>query len=84
MSKIYLEVSTPGNAKSYEFSADSRMTAGRVKAQFIRQIEAVENFTLFENKEQVIFACLELEGLMQDGDILGEVGVTSGSRIILL
>ena len=84
MSKIYLEVSTPGNAKTYEFSADSRMTAGRVKAQFIRQIEAVENFSLFENKDSVLFSCLDLEGLLQDDDILGEVGVKSGSRIILL
>ncbi|MCR4891032.1 MAG: hypothetical protein K5989_02430 [Lachnospiraceae bacterium] len=84
MSKIYLEAMVPGNAKKYEFMADSRMTAGLVKAQFIEQVEAIEKIKLFEDRNKVLMACLDLNGLLQDTDILGEVGVKSGSRMMLI
>ena len=38
MSKIYLEVVVPGNAKTYDFSADSMMSVRRVKNDIISQI----------------------------------------------
>lgn len=84
MSKIYLEVEVPGNAKTYEFAADSRMTVGRVKNQIIRQIAAVENRDIFPDKDAVLFCSVDLEGLLQDCEILGDVGIKSGGTIILL
>ena len=84
MSKLYLDVQVPGVAKSFEFSADSIMAVGKVKKQFISQIAAVEGRTLFSDPTQVLFCSRALEGLLQDGEILGEVGVESGDTIILL
>lgn len=84
MSKIYLEVEVPGNAKTYEFAADDVMTVGKVRRQFIRQITELENRDIFENDDEVLFCSINLEGLLQDHEILGEVGVKSGDRIILL
>lgn len=84
MSKIYLEVQVPGNAKTYEFSADSVMTVGKVKKQFVSQISAVEGRNIFTDMSQVLFCSKALEGLLQDSEILEEVGIKSGDTIILL
>lgn len=84
MSKIYLDVQVPGVAKSYEFSADNVMTVGKVKKQFISQISAVEGREIFSEPAQVLFCSRGLNGLLQDGEILGEIGVESGDTILLL
>ena len=84
MSKIYLDVQVPGIARTYEFAADSVMTVGKVKRQFISQIGAVEGREIFADPARVLFCSGALEGLLQDGEILGEVGVISGDTIILL
>jgi hypothetical protein len=84
VSKIYLDVQVPGTARTYEFAADSVMTVGRVKGQFISQISAVEGREVFADKDQVLFCSRGLEGLLQDHEVLGEVGVNSGDTVILL
>ncbi len=84
MSKIYLDVQVPGIAKTYEFAADSVMTVGKVKKQFVSQISAVEGREIFPAPEHVLFCSQSLEGLLQDSEILGEVGVKSGDTAILL
>jgi len=84
MSKIYLDVQVPGIAKTYEFAADSVLSVGKVKGQIVSQISAVEGRTVFDDPGQVLFCSRALEGLLQDSEILGEVGVRSGDTIILL
>lgn len=84
MSKIFLEVQVPGNAKTYEFVADNKMTVGRVKRQFIRQISLAEGRDIFADPADVLFCSSQLEGLLQDRERLGDVGVSSGDSIILL
>ena len=54
MSKIFLETSVPGIAKTYEFCADSVMTVGTVKKAMIEQISAVENMTVFPDPDKVL------------------------------
>ena len=84
MSKIYLEVQVPGNAKTYDFAADNVMTVRRVKRDFIKQIMQAENREIFPNPDEVLFCSSNLEGLLQDSEIIGEVGVKSGDKIMLL
>lgn len=84
MSKVYLEVQVPGNAKTYDFAADSMMKVGRVKRDFIKQISAVENREIFADPNEVLFCSRNLEGLLQDHEVLGDVGVKSGDTIMLL
>lgn len=84
MSRIYLEVRVPGAAKTYEFIADSAMTVKNMKKQFVEQISVVESREVFADADQVLFCSVRLEGLLQDQEILGGVGVTSGDTIILL
>ena len=84
MSKIYLETEVPGIAKTYEFSADSVMTVGTVKKEMIEQISAVENMTVFPDPDKVLVCSINMEGLLQDSDTLGSIGVNSGDRIMLI
>ena len=84
MSKIYLDVQVPGIARTYEFAADSVMSVGKVKNQFTTQISALEGREIFADSAQVLFCSQSLEGLLQDNEILGEIGIVSGDSIILL
>lgn len=84
MSKIFLETEVPGIAKTYEFSVDSVMTVGTVKKEMIEQISAVENMTVFPNPDKVLVCSINMEGLLQDSDTLGSIGVNSGDKIMLL
>ena len=84
MSKIFLETEVPGIAKTYQFSADSVMTVGTVKKEMIEQISAVENMTVFPDPDKVLVCSINMEGLLQDSDTLGSIGVNSGDRIMLI
>lgn len=84
MSKTYLDVQVPGIAKTYEFSTDNFMRAGKVKEQFISQISVVEGRQIFPKAHQVLFCSKSLEGLIEDSEVLSSVGIESGDTIILL
>ena len=84
MSKIFLETEVPGIAKTYEFSADSVMTVGTVKKEMIEQISAVENMTVFPDVNKVLVCSIDMEGLLQDNETLGNIGVKSGGQLMLL
>lgn len=84
MSKIFLETQVPGIAKTYEFSADSVMTVGTVKRAMIEQISAVENMTVFDDPDKVLVCSIDMNGLLQDNETLGNIGVKSGGQIMLI
>ncbi|SEM28618.1 hypothetical protein SAMN04487770_13219 [Butyrivibrio sp. ob235] len=84
MSRILLETRVPSIAKTYEFSADSVMSVGTVKKEMIRQITAVENLNIFPNPDKVLFCSIDMNGLLQDNETLGSIGVKSGGRIMLI
>lgn len=84
MARIYLDVQVPGLARTYEFSADSVLTVGKVKKQFASQISALEGREIFADPTSTLFCSRALEGLLQDFEILGDVGIQSGDTIILL
>ena len=84
MSKIFLETRVPGIAKTYEFSADSVMTVGTVKKEMIDQISTVENMTVFPDPDKVLVCSINMQGLLQDSETLGSIGVRSGDQIMLI
>ena len=84
MSRILLEAKVPGIAKTYAFSADSVMTVGTVKRAMIEQISAVENMTVFPDPDKVLVCSVDMNGLLQDNETLGNIGVKSGGQLMLL
>ncbi len=84
MSRIFLETKVPGIAKTYEFMADSCMSVGTVKKAMIEQISAVENMTVFPDPDKVLMCSVDMNGLLQDSETLGSIGVKSGGKLMLL
>jgi hypothetical protein len=84
MSKIFLEARVPSIAKTYEFMADSVMTVGNVKKAMIQQISDVENLNIFPDPDKVLFCSIDMNGLLQDNETLGSIGVKSGGSIMLI
>jgi hypothetical protein len=84
MSKIFLETRVPSIAKTYEFSADSVMSVGSVKKAMIEQIAAVENMVIFPDPDKVLMCSIDMNGLLQDNETLGTIGVKSGGQIMLI
>ena len=65
-------------------SADSVMTVGTVKRAMIDQISAVENMTVFPDPDKVLVCSIDMNGLLQDNETLGNIGVKSGGQLMLL
>ncbi|WP_026658680.1 ubiquitin-like domain-containing protein [Butyrivibrio sp. AC2005] len=84
MSRIFLETKVPSIAKTYEFSVDSVMSVGTVKKEMIKQITDVENLNIFPDPDKVLFCSIDMQGLLQDNETLGSIGVKSGQTIMLI
>ena len=82
--KIYVDVKTPGNGKTYEFQLDSVMTVGQVKAKLIDEITELESGNITLNPEQVILNNLNTKTRLSESDTLREAGVKSGQSLLLL
>ena len=60
------------------------MTVGTVKRTMIEQISAVENMTVFPDPDKVLVCSIDMNGLLQDNETLGSIGVKSGGKLMLL
>jgi len=82
--KIYVEVKTPGNGKTYEFQLDSAMTVGQIKAKMIEEITEIENgnITLYVGK--AVLSNLDTKTILSDSDTLAAAGVKSGQSLLLV
>ena len=82
--KIFVDVKTPGNGKTYEFQLDSVMTVGQVKAKIIDEITEIESGNVTLNPEKVILSNLNTKARLSDSDTLTAAGVKSGQSLLLL
>ncbi|HWQ79799.1 MAG TPA: ubiquitin-like domain-containing protein [Anaerovoracaceae bacterium] len=84
MSKIYVDVNTPGNGKTYEFQLDSMMTVGQAKTRMIDEITEIENGNITLKPEKVELCDINAGKQLSDAETLRATGVKSGHRLILL
>jgi len=82
--KIYVDVKTPGNGKTYEFQLDSVMTVGQVKAKMIEEITEIESGNITLDPEKVILSNLSTKERLTDSDMLTKAGIKSGQSLLLL
>ena len=82
--KIYVDVKTPGNGKTYEFQLDSTMTVGQVKAVMIDEITEIESGNITLVPEKVILSNINTRARLSDADTLSEAGVKSGQSLLLV
>jgi len=81
--KILVEVTTPGNGKSYEILLDDKMTVGAAKEKIIEQIVVFENGCIDFDKDAALFAAAARTKL-PDYRNLRKAGVESGQVLLLL
>jgi hypothetical protein len=83
MAKICVEIFTPGNGKSYEFTMDSGVKIGELLERLPAQIEEFEAGNIAFDKAMLLL-CAEESGPLDPGQSLPEAGVKNGQRLILL
>ena len=82
--KIFVEVKTPGNSKTYEFQLDSLMTVLQAKVKMIDEITESESGNITLSPEKAVLGNLNTQTILSDSDTLTEAGVKSGQSLLLL
>jgi len=81
--RIFVDVITPGNGKTYEFQLDSAMSVRQAKANMIDEITEIESGNITLNPENAILSNLDTKTRLSDIDTLVEAWVKSGQRLLL-
>ena len=81
--RIILEITTPGNGKTYELVLDDNLTVGAAKAKISEEIRSFENGNIDFDEGASLFATVSRSRL-PDNRNLRKVGVRSGQRLFLL
>ena len=81
--RIFVDVLTPGNGKTYEFQLDSTMSVGQVKEIMIDEITEIESGNITLNSKTVILGNLNTRARLSDLDSLTEAGIKSGHSLLL-
>jgi len=81
--RIIIEVTTPGNGKTYELMLDDKLTVGVAKERIIEQIQSFENGCIAFDEGAALFAPSSRTRL-PDYRNLRKAGVKGGQQIYLL
>jgi len=85
MSRIYVDVRTPGNGKTYEFAVESNMTVGQALARMADEITEFEDGNITIRAEDALLCVEDTEAVVRDRSLtLRAAGVRSGHRLILI
>ena len=82
MAKIFLEVYTPGNGKTYEFQLEDSMTVSSAKARMVEEILQIEERSMSFHEETQL-CDLTLETVLPDNAPLSALKVKSGHKLLL-
>ena len=81
--KILIEVTTPGNGKTYELLLDDNLTVGAAKQKIIEEILAFENGCIAFDDGVALFAPASCARL-PDNRNLRKAGLRGGQTLLLL
>jgi len=84
MSRIHIEVLTPGNGKTYEFKLDDGIATAEIIVQLCAQIEEFEASNISFDKGRPLLCVAKAGGSLNPEHTLREAGVKSGNRLFLL
>ena len=81
--KIFVEVTTPGNCKTYELKLDDKLAVGAAKGKIIEQITTYEDGCIGFDKDAALFSP-DKRTRLPDHCNLRKAGVRSGQELLLL
>ena len=82
MAKIFVEVFTPGNGKTYEFQLEDSMTASSAKSRMVDEILQIEERSMSFHEETQL-CDLTLKTVLPDNAPLSALKVKSGHKLLL-
>jgi len=82
MAKIFVDVFTPGNGKTYEFQMDDSMTVSSAKSHMIDEILQIEEHSMSFHEETRL-CDMALESVLPDNAPLSVMNVKSGHKLLL-
>ena len=82
--KIYVDVKTPGNGKTYEFMAESAMPVDRTKRRMIEEIIEIEDGNVTICPQKAALYDIDAQAALSGGGSLSDAGVRSGHSLLLL
>jgi hypothetical protein len=84
MPKIFVDVHTPGNGKTYEFQLDSDMSVEQAKAQIVQEILTLENNGISLKIQTVTLGDVTGKQKPPEHLSLWAAGIRSGHNLILV
>lgn len=85
MDKILIEVSCPATSKKYDFWISKKLPVVQAKQKLLQEISSYEkNDELFLNTENVILYMKESEKIIVEHGTIEQVGITSGTCILVI
>ena len=81
--KILIEVTAPGNGKTYELMLDDKLTVGAAKEKIIEEIQAFENGCIAFDEGAALFA-MSSRARLPDKRNLRRAGLRGGQTVFLL
>lgn len=84
MSKIFVDVATPGNGKVYEFQLDNTMTVEQARMKMIEEIREFESGNISLDPDKVMLCNLNTRAMLPEAETLRQAGVKSGHRLLLV
>lgn len=83
MAKIFVDVFTPGNGKTYEFQLDDSITVASAKLHMIEDILQLEERGM-SFSEQTLLCDLATNAILPDNAPLSTANVRSGHKLLLV
>ena len=83
MAKIFVDVFTPGNGKTYEFKLDDSITVEDAKAQMVEEILQIEESSMSFN-EQTQLCDMTSGAVLPNNAPLSAANVKSGNKLLLV
>ncbi|UNC91106.1 ubiquitin-like domain-containing protein [Candidatus Contubernalis alkaliaceticus] len=84
MAKIFVDVITPGNGKTYEFQLDNIMTVGQVKSRMIDEITELESGNITLKLGKTMLCNLDTREQLDEAETLRNAGIKSGHSLLLI
>jgi len=81
--RIMLDITTPGNGKTYELMLDDKLSVGAARDKIVEQIQSFENGCISFSEGAALFLPASRTRL-PDNRNLRKAGVRSGQQIFLL
>lgn len=82
--KLFIEIKTPGNGKTYEFEVSDNMAVQKAKLRFIKEIKAFESTLIGFDEYASVLCLMRTERTLDDRLPLRDAGVRSGDVLMLI